>query len=279
VAAATAVATARDLPADDAVVVNDSNRLVVRLLPADVVARVTPLAHHEGHHASPRRELEIVRRLEATEGPIAGLDPRVEPHAVEHDGFWITLWAHVATVERALPAAEYAAALARLHLALRQVDLAVPHIGDRVGAVQRDVANRDITPELGPADRDLVGDALRDLGRAVASSGAGEQLLHGEPHPDNVLVTTDGPLFVDFENAARGPLEYDLAWVPEEVSRRHPSADQELVDRCRGLVLAMVTAYRWRGDDAHPSGREGGVAFLDALRAGPPWPSCDGVTW
>ena len=40
VAAAMATASALDLAVDDAVVLSDSNRLVVRLTPCDVVARV-----------------------------------------------------------------------------------------------------------------------------------------------------------------------------------------------------------------------------------------------
>lgn len=43
--------------------------------------------------------------------------------------------------------------------------------------------------------------------------GAPEQLLYGEPHPWNMLYTENGPLFIDFENTAHGPVEYDLGWV------------------------------------------------------------------
>jgi hypothetical protein len=42
VAAARSTASTFDLPVDATVVLNDSNRLVVRLMPCDVVARVTP---------------------------------------------------------------------------------------------------------------------------------------------------------------------------------------------------------------------------------------------
>ena len=50
--------------------------------------------------------------------------------------------------------------------------------------------------------------------------------------------------FIDFENTARGPVEYDLAWVPNEVSKRYPGVDQGLVDDCRGMVLAIIAAHR-----------------------------------
>jgi hypothetical protein len=89
----------------------------------------------------------------------------------------------------------------------------------------------------------------------------------------------NGPLFIDFENTARGPVEYDLAWVPQEVSERYPDADQDLLDECRGVVLAIIAMHRWSRDDQHPSGRQSGVAFLNVLREGPPWPALDSVHW
>ena len=99
----------------------------------------------------------------------------------------------------------------------------------------------------------------------LTDRGAAEQLLHGEPHPWNVLTTKNGLLFIDFENCARGPVEFDLAWVPNEVSERYRDADQELVGECRTLVLALIAAHRWRRDDQHPRGRQSGVAFLNVL--------------
>ena len=145
--------------------------------------------------------------------------------------------------------------------------------------LQRDVASRDVTPDLAEADRALLADTLRDLRRSIVDRRAAEQLLHGEPHPWNVLDTKNGPLFIDFENTARGPVEYDLAWVPKEVSERYPDADQDLVGECRGVVLAIIATHRWSRGDQHPSGRQSGVAFLDALRDGPPWPALDDVAW
>ncbi len=135
-----------------------------------------------------------------------------------------------------------------------------------------------LTPELTDEDREVLADRIANPGPLFLNGGAAEQLLHGEPHPWNVLVTKDGPLFIDFENCARGPVEYDLAWVPKEVSDRYQDADQDLIAECRGVVLALIAAHRWRRDDQHPSGRQGGVAFLNAVRQGPPWRP-DDVTW
>lgn len=269
------VAASLDLAVDDAVVLNDSNRLVVRLLPCDVVARVSPMGWF-----SAAREVELARRLaEETDAPVAGLDPRVEPRVHERDGFETAMWTYFEPVHSGeLTPADYAHALQRLHGALRQVDVTANHFTDRFAEIQRWLADPDFTPELTDEDRELLAERIANPGPLFIDGGAPEQLLHGEPHPWNVLVTKDGPLFIDFENCARGPVEYDLAWVPKEVSDRYPDADQDLVDECRGIVLALIAAHRWRRDDQHPSGRQGGVAFLNAVRQGPPWRP-DDVTW
>ena len=273
--AAIATASTLDLAVDDAVVLNDSNRLVVRLTPCDVVARVTPVTHF----ASAARELELVRRLAETHAPVAPLDARVEPRIFVRDRFEITMWTYFEAVPRVPPPGEYSQALERLHAGLRQVALTAPNFMDRVAATQRDVANRDVTPDLAVTDRALLTDTLGDLRRSIVNRPAREQLLHGEPHPWNVLDTSDGLLFIDFENTCRGPIEYDLAWVPNEVSECYSDADQALVAECRGLVLAIIATHRWSRGDRHPSGRESGVAFLDVLRAGPPWPAIESVHW
>lgn len=268
------VAASLDLKVDDAVVLNDSNRLLVRLLPCDVVARVSP---HGWFSAS--REVDLARRLrELLDAPVAELDPRVEPRVHERDGFEISLWSYFESVDAtALAPTDYARALERLHAALRQVDMAAPHFADRFVQIEGWLADPAFTPDLTHEDRELLADRI--TGWKVLMDGAtSEQVLHGEPHPWNVLVANGAPLFIDFENCARGPVEYDLAWVPKAVSDRYPDADQGLVGECRGLVLALITAHRWRRDDQHPSGREGGVAFLNAVRHGPPWRP-DEVTW
>jgi aminoglycoside phosphotransferase (APT) family kinase protein len=268
------IASALDLTVDAAIVLNDSNRLVLRLMPCDVVARVAPMVYQ----ASVELEVEVAARLAETDSPVAALEPRVEPRAYVRDGFAMSMWTYYEPVpSRELSPADYAHALERLHADMRKIHVTTPHFMDRVADTQQDVASRDVTPELPDADRELLANTLRSLRRSIVDRGAAEQLLHGEPHPWNVLSTKNGPRFIDFENCARGPVEFDLAWVPEEVSEHYPDADQDLVGECRGLMLAIVAACRWRRDDQHPSGRRGGTEFLSALREGPPWPAV--VRW
>ncbi|MER6091152.1 phosphotransferase enzyme family protein [Streptomyces bluensis] len=263
VAAAMSTASSLGLAVDDATVLHDSNKLTLRLLPCDVLARVAPVAQQVAQF-----EVELAQRLAASGCPVAALEPRVEPRVHERDGFVVTLWTHYEPVTPGkIPPADYAHALKRLHTGMRTLDVPTPHFTDRVEQAQQLVTNRDRTPELADADRELLGDTLRNLRRVIGERGGAEQLLHGEPHPGNVLTTRNGLLFIDLETCCRGPVEFDLAHAPEEVGDHYPGADQGLLRECRILVLAMITAWRWDRDDQLPNGRRLGTQWLSEIRA------------
>jgi Ser/Thr protein kinase RdoA (MazF antagonist) len=223
-------------------------------------------------------EVEVARRLAETDSPVASLDSRVEPRVYVRDGFVITLWTYYEPLShRDVEPAEYAQALERLHAGMRQLDLVAPHFTDRVAEAQSLVANRAQTPDLRDADRELLSHTLRKMTWAIRQRDAAEQLLHGEPHPGNLLKTKHGLLYTDLETCCRGPVEFDLAHVPEAVSERYADADEELLSECRGLVLAMVAAWRWDPGDQFPDGQRAARELLSALREGPPWPTLDVV--
>ena len=271
VAAATSTASALGLTVDDAIVLHNSNKLTVRLLPCDVLARVAPAAHQVAQF-----EVELAQRLAETGSPVAALEPRVQPRAYERDGFVVTLWTYYNPVPpRQVSPADYAAALARLHAGMRELDVRNPHFTDRVEEAQQLVESSSLTPELADADRELLINTLRSRRQAIVDCGAAEQLLHGEPHPGNVLSTMSGLLFIDLETCCRGPVEFDLAHVPEDVSERYAHADGDLLSECRGLVLAMVAAWRWDSGDQFPNRQLAARQLLSALREGPPWPALD----
>ena len=262
VAAAVAIASSLALTVDDAIVLHDSNKLTLRLLPCDVLARVAPVAHQAGLEF----EVELAQQLVSSGCPVAGLEPRVAAHVYERDSFVVTLWTYYPVTSPDVSPAEYADALERLHAGMRELEVSTPHFTDRVDSAQQLLASRDRTPALADADRELLGDTLGRLRRVIGKRGA-EQLLHGEPHPGNVLATKNGLLFIDLETCCRGPVEFDLAHAPEEVSEHYPGIDQDLLRECRILVLAMTTTWRWDRGDQLPSGRLMGTQWLSQIRA------------
>ena len=261
VTAARSIASSLGLMVDDAIVLHNSNKLTLRLRPCDIVARVAPVAQQALEF-----EIAIARRLAESESPVAALDPRVEPRVHLRDGFAVTLWTYYEPVGTPVPAADYADALRRLHAGMRAVDIEAPLATDRVASAQRIVASRDLSPALAEADRTLLADTLSRLG-GVVGARTDVQLLHGEPHPGNVLATERGLVFVDLETCCRGPVEFDLAHAPDDVAEHYPGADRDLLRDCRVLMLAMITAWRWDPDDQLPSGRQLAAEWLGQIKA------------
>lgn len=270
IAAATSIAASLDLPAEDAIVLHNSNKLALQLTPCDVFARVAPVGQEVAQF-----EVELAQRLAEVGSPVCPLEPRADPVVYTRDSFAVTLWTYFEPVTPDVSPADYAKALELLHVGMRKLDVPSPRFTDRIAEAEDVVADPDRSPELADADRIFLSSKLASLRQAIEDRGAQEQLLHGEPHPGNLLSTKDGQLFIDFETVCRGPVEFDLAHVPEAVCEHYPNIDQELLSECRQVVLAMIAAWRWELGDEFPDGKLFGEELLWALRQGPPWPTLD----
>lgn len=270
--AAVSVAASLGLHAEDAVVLFNSNKLALRVTPCGVLARVT--------FVGLEAQLELHRALRLADAgcPVGAVQPQVAPVVYERDGLAVTLWTYYDSAAHPFPAEDYAHALARLHAGMRTSELTGPRFTDRIAEAQQVAANPNLSPDLADSDRELLADRLADLRHHIDEFGASEQLLHGEPHPGNVLGTSRGPVFIDFETICRGPVEFDLAHIPEAVCQHYPDANQELLDICRQLVLAIIAAWRWKARDEFPNREYWRHAFLSALREGPPWPTLETMT-
>ena len=270
IAAAQSLAEESGLAVEQVKVIHNSNKLALRLLPCDVFARVARAGEEVAE-----LEVSLARQLAVVDAPVANLDPRFGPRVFHRDGFAITWWTFYETITAASDSSwhrDQAGGLTRFHAGLRTVDVDTPHFLDRVKEAEVLISDRALTPALDDAGRQLLLDTFESVRHSIRSSGAQEQLLHGEPHPLNVLNTSSGPRFIDLETCCRGPVEFDAAHVPTEVSKHLPGLDQDLLSECRRLVLAMVAAWRWDKDDEFPDGLRHGRTILDRLGAGPPWP-------
>ena len=256
--------TAREigLQVDSAVVIHNSDRIAVRLTPCDVLARVGPQGHEDGF----RFEAEIARRLADTGSPVGELEPRAKPGVYLRDGFALTFWTYYESVGEIVPA-DYADALIRFHAGLRQIDLTAPHITERIAGWAEELRDREQTPELPDPERDFLSTTLSRVQNVIQRRDTGDQLLHGEPHPGNVLSTRTGPLFIDLHTCQRGPVEYDIAFLPEDAAARYPGANQYLVHQFRVLMWVGFTTMRWRQSDQFPDRDHWRVEGFNLLRA------------
>jgi hypothetical protein len=243
-------------------VLQESNRVVVRVRPCDTVARVADA----GERDAAARERALAAALLDVGEPVAGPDPRVAPAVSVVDGFVVSLWTwHEPVPPPQLEPRAHADALHRLHSSLRTIDVpGVPHYTER--AARAVTLMTDAIPAIGDDDRAYVLSVLDSSLAAVAAAGAPEQLLHGEPHGGNVLRTAGGLLFTDFEAACRGPIEFDVADVDDVVAAEYPGLDRSLHRRCQRLVQAMVATWCWAGYDDHDNLRHFAHVLLDELR-------------
>jgi thiamine kinase-like enzyme len=254
-AATVSLASELGLTVHDAIVLQQSNRLAVRLTPCDVLARVTVFVRR--NHEFAAFELKMAQELEEADGLVGLLDPRVEPIVHVRDGFAVTYWKY----DEPLPASditpdEYAQALEGLHAEMRQLGAAAPHFTERVDDAHAIVRDGSRSPELADDERELLTSVLRSVRGAIVDRRTPEQLLHGEPHAGNVLKTASGIRFIDLETCCHGPIEFDIAHTPIEVGRRYRSADRLQLRDCRILMLAMIAAWRSDRDDDYSNGRK-----------------------
>ncbi|MGV9349565.1 phosphotransferase [Streptomyces spiralis] len=263
VEAGRATASELGLQVDDVVVIHNSDRVALRLIPCDVLARVAP----SGHLADSEFEVKVAHHLADVDAPVAELDPRVPPQVHVRDAFAVSLWTYYEPVGSEITPADYADAFMRHHAALRRIDLDAPHFTDRVAVALREVNDRQRSPDLPDSEREFLSSTLSGLTAAFSRDQVGYQLLHGEPHPGNLLNTRSGPLFVDLATCCRGPIEFDLAHAPEEVGKLHAGADRDLIHRCRALNWAMFSAWRWRRDDQMPDRDQRRLDGLNQVRA------------
>jgi Ser/Thr protein kinase RdoA (MazF antagonist) len=127
--------------------------------------------------------------------------------------------------------------------------LGIQHFGEEAGTYVLDAGW--IPPELEPAYRSVLDQALGEVHACYARAGAVAQLrLHGDCHAGNILWTDVGAHFVDLDDARTGPAIQDL-WMLLSGSR------EEMIVQL-GAVLAGYQAFR----DLDP--RE--LHLLEALR-------------
>jgi hypothetical protein len=204
----------------------------------------------------------------------------VEPRVYERDGFVVTLWTYYEPVTpREVSPADYANALERLHAGMRKLDVTTPHFTDRVAEAQQLVASRDQTPALADADRELLGNTLRSRPKTKRSATAAP--------PSNCCTASrtratcsarrTGRCSSTSRRVAVGQSNSTSPMCPKRSASAIRTLDQELLGECRGLVLAMVAAWRWDAGDQFPNGQRAGRELVSALRKGPPWPTLDVV--
>lgn len=264
VAAAVAVGRRLGLKVVEPLVLRDLTNVLVHLAPAPVVARVpVTFARLRGREWI-EAELALLALLRDRGLPVAGPTRAVRSGPHERNGFLVSLWDYVEhDPDSQLDAAAAGAALRRIHDALAEL----PPTGLEHYARFDELARLIAGLRLEPAERRILERGLDASAEVVASIEAPLQPVHGDAHLGNVLRTSAGPLWSDFENACLGPRELDLAGLairgtPEGAVAlaAYGEHDAGLVRRLlpvHALFLAAWTcALAERAPQARPFARE-----------------------
>ncbi|HEY9658625.1 MAG TPA: aminoglycoside phosphotransferase family protein [Allocoleopsis sp.] len=206
--AACEVATELGLTFERAIVLQHRSNAIIRLFPTNVVARVAtiPETVRQGHDWF-IREMAVARYLAATDAPIIPPSSDIDPGLHQHLGLVLGFWTFVAILEQPFDPYQAGQALRTCHQALKTFSGDLPTLALLTEA--RQLLVQTVAAELSPADVDL----LMQVGERSHQqlSQLPMQPLHGDAHSGNVLNTSQGVLWTDWEDTFIGPIEWDLA--------------------------------------------------------------------
>ena len=247
VAAAVALARSHGLRVEEPTVLNDLFSVMVHLRPAPVVARVPTWISRLRTPVSDwlDRELAVTTFLAEQGAPVVAPSRELPPGPHRHEGHTISFWTYLQPdPDRTPTAADCSAMLVDLHAALRRYPGELPTLAPAVIDLPRWLTTLDTTMAgdvLGAADLAQVRAAAERLGRFLEAPGGDVQPLHGDAHPNNLIATREGLVWIDFEEVCRGPVEWDLATMMDpEAAAAHHRPDPAMLARCTQLRALQV---------------------------------------
>jgi Ser/Thr protein kinase RdoA (MazF antagonist) len=266
--AAIEVAEHLGLPLDRPLLIQETNNTVVWLRPHPIIAKV---GTHSYSAEVLVREHAVASSLAIADAPIARPYPGTAPVRHQETGFIVTLWNRLDHDPNAdADGAAVGRSLSRIHEALENCDVVLPSFRSGLehakGALFDDVS----VIAADPDDVEFLRAAFTDLFRKLDHRTFTAQTLHGEPHSNNYLLTPRGIRWIDFEGACRGPLEWDLAFLPRDGAAVFPDVDPDLLALLQTLNSARVVTWCWV-QDRFPEMRRFGEHHLAVVRSR--WPN------
>jgi phosphotransferase family enzyme len=249
---------------DRPVILHDSNHTVIHLAPAPVVAKVNT----SRGEASLASEVAIAHYLASMNSPVVPPTPLFPPGPHVEDGLEVTFWEYYPH-EPGEPSPDVLGhSLRLLHDALDGYPGSL-RPWDRFDGVTAVLADSSALGALPPDDRDFLRRQFNELTAAIASIQPPMRPLHGEPHSRNLLLSPDGPRWIDFESACQGPQEWDLTVLPDAaVAQYFGEVDWGLLAVLRRMRSLCVAVWCWLDPDRAPVLREAGAYHLALLKDG-----------
>ena len=267
VAAAVEVARGHGVSVSAPRVLAASNNVVVQLAPAPLVAKVAATwRRRDQRRGRLARELAVARHAAGHGAPV--VQPSVDPPAGPHrrDGYELTLWKLVEPARREADSAEIADALTAFHTAMADYPGQLPSFRSSLDEATDLLADTSCLPRLQADDRAVLVRTDRRIREALPAFSWHQRPLHGQPHEGNRFVTPSGVLLFDLEDACSGPLEWDLAYLPSEITTHFERVQLELLTLLRQAVSLCVAVWCWADPDRAPDVAEAAHVHVGILR-------------
>jgi Ser/Thr protein kinase RdoA (MazF antagonist) len=164
-------------------------------------------------------DLDMASYLSAHNFPVVPPSRALPAGPHHHDGLALTFWEYVDHDRNYIAAAQEVGPLLReLHAALRGYHRPLRHLSpfaeipqwlDEVASWNNDEVES--WNRVDPADIAILRRGFALISAEIEALHLPEQPLHGDAHKKNVLKTSRGLVWTDFEDACSGPIEWDLA--------------------------------------------------------------------
>lgn len=226
--AATETTAAHGIISDRCEILQNGSTLVLRLSETLVARVVTDLDGPRQGGEWFARENAVAQYLANHGAPVIPLHLGIPPGPHEHLGYTLNFWQYVTAVDTAADPVAIGTTLHHCHELLRSFTGPLPKLAILTEslALLETLARRELFPAstLRLLENHLVA-SIDVLGTFPL------QPLHGDAHPGNLMNTTLGLLWTDWEDTFLGPIEWDLAsiiWNARILDEDHETADQIL---------------------------------------------------
>lgn len=227
--AATETVCAHGITPDRCDILQNGSTLVLRLTDTLVARVVQDVDGPRQGTAWFARENAIAQHLTEHGAPVIPLHPDLPPGPHEHLGYPLNFWQFVTAIDVPADPAAIGRTLYQCHEVLRSFPEPLPQLAILTESLTILQERELFPPATQQGLRDHLTSSLEALGRFP------HQPLHGDAHMGNLMNTTDGLLWTDWEDTFAGPVEWDLAsiiWNAQILEEDHATVKQILDAYC-----------------------------------------------
>jgi thiamine kinase-like enzyme len=211
VRAACEIAEINSISFDKVIILSNYSNVIIHLHPTSVVARVatTTGTVRKGDRWL-KREVAITNYLAANGAPIIPPSLQLPPGPYEHNGLILSFWEFVEVLQQPPDPVAVGRALRSCHEVLSnfQGDLTVLEPFEESQQILAQLISEKV---FSASDAEMLVRICHRVNNQIKQIQAPMQALHGDANFSNVLNTTRGVLWGDWEDTFIGPVAWDLA--------------------------------------------------------------------